>query len=49
MSNALKFSKNGSQIKISAKYVNSQEDLTFKEEERFTKCVNEARHGVLEI
>ena len=42
VSNALKFSKNGGQVKISAKYINCVEDLTIKDESKFIKSVNEA-------
>lgn len=49
MSNALKFSKNGGKVKISAKYISCLEDLTFPEEIKFIKAVKEAKNGVLEI
>jgi len=49
VSNALKFSKNGSAIKILSKYIQNVEDLTHKDEKSFESVVNKARHGVLEI
>ena len=49
VSNALKFSKSGSFVKISLKYISCVQDLTFQEESEFIKVVNRARHGVLEI
>jgi len=49
VSNAIKFSKKGDSVKISAKYISVLEDLTFKEEDSFIKAVREAKNGVLEI
>jgi len=42
VSNALKFSKNGGLVKISAKYINCVKDLTYQDEPKFIKNVIEA-------
>jgi signal transduction histidine kinase len=47
VSNAIKFSKNGGKIKINCKYVQNEEDLTYKED--FRDLVENSPNGMIEV
>ena len=47
VSNAIKFSKNGGKIKINFKYVQNEEDLTYKED--FRDLVENSPNGMIEV
>ncbi len=47
VSNAIKFSKKGGKIKIICKYIQNEEDLTYKED--FRDLVENSPNGMIEV
>lgn len=48
-SNAIKFTSNGKEIQVKAKYVQDEESLSIRDEPRFVEAIKRAKHGALEI